>query len=285
MVKKCWRHGIFSSKTRQFLILIDFSRFFLTFYSRDWSGKIGGMNLRKKTFNLEGNWVLIVFENKFHSSNWLFVFVSQHKTFQIEKYRLKSKLMWSGRKIWWLLAFFNHFQSSARTLPIFVTVVYDVIIFFMGFSPWPLLLQHVVPRFLESMSDEDFKKESGKQDGKTDPVTTVLRALKSLAKIVPEHSASINQDIETTRLSAIMKLLKVKTCLRSKMQLEVFFLPFPHIFPSVLINQSINQSIDRSNNQSINQSIDQTIKRSINQSIDRSNNQAIDQSINQSSDR
>ena len=69
--------------------------------------------------------------------------------------------------------------------------------------------QRKVPEFLQSMSDEDFKKESGKQDGKTDPVTNVLRSLKSLVKILPDHTTTVNQVIETTRLSAIMKFLKV----------------------------------------------------------------------------
>jgi ubiquitin carboxyl-terminal hydrolase 9/24 len=61
------------------------------------------------------------------------------------------------------------------------------------------------------MTDEDFKKESGKQDGKTDPVSTILRSLKMLAKVLPEHSNDVNQIIEVARLSAIKKLLKVST--------------------------------------------------------------------------
>ncbi|XP_055334947.1 probable ubiquitin carboxyl-terminal hydrolase FAF-X [Paramacrobiotus metropolitanus] len=69
----------------------------------------------------------------------------------------------------------------------------------------------IVPHFLRSMSDEEFKKESGKQDGKNDPVTMILRSLRSLAKVLHEQSAVVNQHIEIARLSAIFKLLKVST--------------------------------------------------------------------------
>ncbi|OQV21658.1 putative ubiquitin carboxyl-terminal hydrolase FAF-X [Hypsibius exemplaris] len=74
-----------------------------------------------------------------------------------------------------------------------------------------LKIFEVVPRFLETMSDEDFKKESGKQDGKTDPVTTILKTLQMLAKRLPDQEATITQAIELARLSSLTKLLRIST--------------------------------------------------------------------------
>lgn len=66
-----------------------------------------------------------------------------------------------------------------------------------------------VPKFLESLSDSELKKES-KSENKNDQITGIIKALKNLATRLDEPKEHLEQ-LEILRLKNILKLLKISS--------------------------------------------------------------------------
>ncbi len=72
-----------------------------------------------------------------------------------------------------------------------------------------LPIVEIVPRHLESMSEEELKKET-KGESKNDAMATIIRSLKSIAGVVPGQEESVRQ-LEMFRLKMILRQLQVSS--------------------------------------------------------------------------
>ena len=66
-----------------------------------------------------------------------------------------------------------------------------------------------VPKFLDSLNDEDLKKEA-KNESKNDAVSAIIKSLKSLASCVPSQEENIRQ-LEMFRLKMILRQLQISS--------------------------------------------------------------------------
>ena len=66
-----------------------------------------------------------------------------------------------------------------------------------------------VPKFLDSLNDEELKKEA-KNESKNDAVSAIIKSLKSLASCVPSQEENIRQ-LEMFRLKMILRQLQISS--------------------------------------------------------------------------
>ena len=66
-----------------------------------------------------------------------------------------------------------------------------------------------VPKFLDSLNDDDLKKEA-KNESKNDAVSAIIKSLKSLASCVPSQEENIRQ-LEMFRLKMILRQLQISS--------------------------------------------------------------------------
>ncbi|XP_077513422.1 ubiquitin carboxyl-terminal hydrolase-like faf isoform X2 [Amblyomma americanum] len=68
---------------------------------------------------------------------------------------------------------------------------------------------HMVPAFLERLSDEELKREA-KNESKNDALAAIVRALRSLAAMVPRQEETV-RSLEMFRLRMILRLLQISS--------------------------------------------------------------------------
>ena len=66
-----------------------------------------------------------------------------------------------------------------------------------------------VPKFLDSLNDDDLKKEA-KNESKNDAVSAIIKSLKSLASCIPSQEENIRQ-LEMFRLKMILRQLQISS--------------------------------------------------------------------------
>jgi len=64
-------------------------------------------------------------------------------------------------------------------------------------------LKEIVPKFLDSLTDEELKKES-KTEAKNDALSSIIKALKQLVSRLPEQEETI-KNLEIFRLKMILR--------------------------------------------------------------------------------
>ena len=68
------------------------------------------------------------------------------------------------------------------------------------------MFQEIVPKFLDSLTDEELKKES-KTEAKNDALSGIIKALKCLVSRVPNQEEII-KNLEIFRLKMILRYVK-----------------------------------------------------------------------------
>ncbi len=76
-------------------------------------------------------------------------------------------------------------------------------------SSYLLPIVETVPRYLESMSEEELKKETKGESNKNDALATIVKSLKSIAASAPGQEEAIRQ-LEMFRLKMILRQLQVR---------------------------------------------------------------------------
>ena len=66
-----------------------------------------------------------------------------------------------------------------------------------------------MPKFLESLSDEELKKEA-KNESKNDALSAIVKSLKSLASTIPSQEENVRQ-LELFRLKMILRQLQISS--------------------------------------------------------------------------
>ncbi len=69
-----------------------------------------------------------------------------------------------------------------------------------------IMFQEIVPKFLDSLTDEELKKES-KTEAKNDALSGIIKALKCLVSRVPNQEEII-KNLEIFRLKMILRYVK-----------------------------------------------------------------------------
>ena len=76
-------------------------------------------------------------------------------------------------------------------------------------SNYLLPIVEAVPKFLESLSDEELKKEA-KNESKNDALSAIVKSLKSLASTIPSQEENVRQ-LEMFRLKMILRQLQISS--------------------------------------------------------------------------
>lgn len=76
-------------------------------------------------------------------------------------------------------------------------------------STYLLPIVEAVPKFLESLSDEELKKEA-KNESKNDALSAIVKSLKSLASTIPSQEENV-RSLELFRLKMILRQLQISS--------------------------------------------------------------------------